>query len=261
MTSKGVVAALDDRAAAWPVLLAARRLAHCLARPVVVLHAEEQPRGRALVEELAERTGVSVDTRTGDATTVLLEVAGDPDVDALVIGVRGVPGARRSLGHVTDRLVRSEPRVPLVLVPPRGVPEDVPLRRVLAPLDTDPRCAAASEAVVQRLRRGGCQVLGLHVFEPATVPAFLDHPGHGADTWGDEFARRHGLDRVELRRGPPASTILATAREQDVDLVVLAWSCVLDEEHGHVVGEVLAGADVPVMLVPTDVYDTAGAGT
>ena len=74
-----------------------------------------------------------------------------------------------------------------------------------------------------------------------------------------DFARRHGIVEMELRRGRPARMILETARERDVDMVLLAWSRVLDDVHGAVVYEVLAGAEVPVMLIPADVPAPAGA--
>lgn len=247
----GVVAAVDHRTAALPVLLVARHVAHCLARPVSAVHVDEGPKSRRVVEDLAARAGVQVTTLTGDPADVLAAVAARDDVDLLVLGVRGLPTARDPLGHVATRLVRVAAATPLLLVPPsEGVPEE-PMGRVLAPYDADPASADATQSVVARLRAGGCEVIGLHVFDAASVPPALDHPGYGTASWRGEFARRHGLTDVELRRGAPARRILEIARDREVDLVVLAWGCVLDDRHGRVVAQVLAGADVPVMLVPT----------
>lgn len=247
---RGVVAALDERAAAHPVLEVARTLAACTERPVTAVHVEEDVASREAVERLAARAGVELVVLQGDPLDVLAAVAAAPDVDVLVVGARGLPATREAVGHIAGALVRAGARAPLLLVPPQHHPGGRPRPRVLAPLDTDQRCAEASEAVVGVLRRAGCEVVGVHVFETASVPAFLDHPGHGARTWRGEFARRHGLPDVELRSGAPASRILQTAREHDVDLVVLSWSGVLDDRHGRVVGHVLAGSEVPVLLVP-----------
>lgn len=248
----GVVAAIDHQTAALPVLVAARDLAGLFDLPVSAIHVEESAASRQAVEQLASRADVVVATATGDPRRVLASMAANPDVDVLVVGTRGLTSARSSLGHVASQLVRTAASTPLVLVPPTERLPDEPIQRVLEPLDTDVGCAAATEPIVERLRTAGCEVIGLHVFEASTVPSFLDHAGHGAASWRGEFARRHGLPDVEVRRGAPGRMIVEMARDRDVDLVVLGWSCVMDDHHGQVVAQVLAGAEVPVMLIPTD---------
>lgn len=248
----GVVAAVDHQTAALPVLMAARALAALLDLPVSAIHVEESVASRRAVEQLASRSDVVVTTVTGDPREILAAIAANPDVNVLVVGMRGLTSARSSMGHVASDLVRAGAATPLVLVPPTEHLPDEPIQRVLEPLDADAACAAATEPIVERLRTAGCQVIGLHVFEASTIPAFLDHAGYGAASWRGEFARRHGLPDVEVRRGGPGRRIVEMARDRDVDLVVLGWSCVMDDRHGQVVAQVLAAAEVPVMLIPTD---------
>lgn len=245
---RGVVAAMD----AWcatSVLATARQLAVVLDLPVVGVHVDDG-RGVPAAVEHADRSGAEVVVLPGDPVAVLRELACDDAVEVLVLGTRGLDADRRPLGSVTDVVVRGRCPTPLLVVPPCDRPVDRPLRRVLAPLDVDDRETAVAVRMLDRLRRGGCDVVGLHVFDLASVPAFLDHPGHGTTSWRSEFARRHDVEHLELRRGSPGRRIVEAAHELKVDLVVLAWSGVLDDRHGHVVAQVLAGVEVPVMLLP-----------
>jgi nucleotide-binding universal stress UspA family protein len=248
---RGVVAAIDHQTSALPVLVAARGLAGLLDLPVSAIHVEESATSRRAVEELATHSDVVVRTVTGDPRSILASVAANPDVAVLVVGTRGLASARSSMGHVASHLVRAATSTPILLVPPTERLSDEPIHRVLEPLDTDADCAAATEPIIERLRTAGCDVIGLHVFEASTIPSFLDHAGYGADSWKEEFARRHGLPDVEVRRGAPGRRIVEMARDRQVDLVVLGWSRVMDNDHGQVVAQVLAGTEVPVMLIPT----------
>lgn len=253
MPAGAVVAAVDVSPAALPVLQTARQLAARLGRPVRAVHVAEEGEAPGDMRELAAQAQVELVVVPGRPIDVLTSFATVEDVEVIVVGARALPAARHAMGHLSTSMLSSVTTA-AVFVPPDAPSADRPIRRVLTPLDDDPRCGAAVEPVVRDLRAAGCEVIGLHVFESHTVPQFLDHPGHGTATWRDEFARRHGIAEMELRRGPPARMILATARDRDVDLVLLAWSRVLDDVHGAVVYDVLAGAEVPVMLIPADVF-------
>jgi len=254
-----VVAAVDVSLAARPVLLTARHLAERLGRPVLAVHVAESGEAPQDMRDLAAQSQVELVVREGRPIDVLTSFATEEDVDVIVMGARALPAARHAMGHLSTSMLSSVTTA-AVFVPPDAPAADRPIRRVLIPLDDDPRCGAAVEPVVRDLGAAGCEMVGLHVFESHTVPSFLDHPGHGTATWRDEFARRHGLVEMELRRGPPARMILATARDRDVDLVLLAWSRVLDDVHGAVVYDVLAGSEVPVMLIPADIFVPSTAG-
>lgn len=247
---EGVVAAVDHRVAAAPVLRVARRLGACLDRPVTVVHVEEDPARRAAATAQAAHAGLPITVLSGVVGDALAQAVAEGDVDVLVLGAAGSRSSRTRLGHVADALVHQAPQLPLLLVPPTGDVRDRPIQRVLRPLDRDVRATRASAPFAERFRSAGCEVTGLHVVEDRTVPTQLDHPGHGTTSWRGEFARRHGMADVELRRGTPGRRIVEAAQDQDVDLVLLAWSRVLDERRGQVVAQVLADCEVPVLVVP-----------
>ena len=251
---RGVVAAVDHGLATRPVLAAAACLAACLDRPVTAVHVEEDAPRRQAAEDLTAVSGVAVATVTGDPAEALTAVARAPAVEVLVVGARGMPGSRHQMGHVTTAVLQRA-RVPVLVVPPGACELGARTHRVLVPLDTDARCAAASRAAAERLEARGCEIVGLHVFEPDTVPRFLDHPGHGTTSWRGEFARRHGLADLRLRSGTPGRRIVEQVVAEDADLVLLAWSGVLADRHGEVVRQVLSETEVPVLVVPAGVPD------
>ncbi len=251
---RGVVAAVDHGLATQPVLAAAACLAGCLDRPVTAVHVEEDASRRRAAEDLSAVAGVAVATLAGDPADALVDVASLADVDVLVVGARGLPGSRHRLGHVTTAVL-ARAGVPVLVVPPGTCAPGDRTHRVLVPLDTDARCAAASRVVADRLAASGCEIVGLHVFESDTVPRFLDHPGHGTTSWRGEFARRHGLANLRLRAGTPARRIAEQVVAEDADLVLLAWSGVLADRHGEVVRQVLSEAEVPVLVVPVGAPD------
>lgn len=252
---RGVVAAVDHALATRPVLAAAACLAACLDRPLTAVHVEQDASRRRAAEDLSAEAGIAVATLPGDPAEALAAVASLADVDVLVVGARGLPSSRHRLGRVTTAVL-AQAGVPVLVVPPGTcAPRGDRTHRVLVPLDTDARCAAASRAVAERLQASGCEIVGLHVFEPDTVPRFLDHPGHGTTSWRGEFARRHGLADLRLRAGTPARRIAEQVVAEDADLVLLAWSGVLADRHGEVVRQVLSEAEVPVLVVPAAAPD------
>ncbi len=174
--------------------------------------------------------------------------ATDPTHDLVVLGSRGLDIGAASIGHVAMAVIRRA-HAPVVLVPP--VPRtDDPIDRILVPLDDDPLVTAAVRPVVAWLTTAGCRVTGLHVFDVATVPTALDHPGHGTGAWRRSFAHRHGLDDTLTARGVPEQRILRTVEEQRTDLVVLGWRQVMQERRAPVVRTLLTACRTPVLLVP-----------
>lgn len=96
------------------------------------------------------------------------------------------------------------------------------------------------------------EVIAVHVFEPTTVPRFLDGLEDAA-VWRDEFLARHCAELgVQLRTapGPTAPALLRIAAEDDVDVIALGWHQKLSPAHARVVRHVLTSAHRPVALVP-----------
>lgn len=146
---------------------------------------------------------------------------------------------------------------PVVLVPAGVAALHPRIERVLAPLDGSPEAAMA---VVDAARFATRELIVLHVFETAVVPAFWDQAAHAGQAWGDEFLARwcdRPGTRLTLRDGSPAQWVPEVARIERADLIVLGWSRNLDPERAATVRGTVAEASVPVLLVPVDVTETA----
>jgi hypothetical protein len=83
----------------------------------------------------------------------------------------------------------------------------------------------------------------------------IDHQGSDWSDWREEFDRRFGrispgmLVSVELASGAREESILTMARELGADLLILAWSGVLEDNRARTVRSLCALAPCPVLLV------------
>jgi hypothetical protein len=83
----------------------------------------------------------------------------------------------------------------------------------------------------------------------------MDHDCYDWSDWREEFVRRCCrfspgiLVRVELATGAPEESILTVARQLRTDLLILAWSGVLEAKRARTVRSVCALAPCPVLLV------------
>jgi nucleotide-binding universal stress UspA family protein len=247
MTS--ILAAIDASAAARPVLETAAGLGRALRLPVVAFHARLD--GDEVERLLAEAAGVELRVASGPPVEAIVAATAEETVALCVLGVRGLPSGRRP--GSTALAVAARATKPLVVVPP--LPRDPPagLRRVLVPLDGTPAAAAAVEQATRWLAGSGMEIVGLHVFDLATVPRFWDRPEHDQAAWAREFLARWYPapgSRLELRAGRPGGRVLEVAAAERADLIALGWSQHLDPDRAAVVREVLTGSDVPVLLLP-----------
>jgi nucleotide-binding universal stress UspA family protein len=247
-----VLAAIDNSAAARPVLSTAVAVAGLLGAEVEAVHAREDGYRTALAA--AEAAGFLLRETTTRGVRGLVEAAEDADVAQVVLGARASRAGRRPAGHVALELARSV-RKPLVVVPPE-VSLPVILRRILVPLDGTRATDDALAATVQLACRSKLKVIALHVHEYADLPLFSDQPQYEVEAWEQEFLRRHcphpELVTLETRVGVPGDHVLRVARDAGADMVVLGWSQQLDQGRAAVVREVLAGSPMPVLLVPID---------
>jgi len=249
-----ILAALDDSAAAQPVLDVARRLGALTVAGVESVHVQEDGSGQTAAA-ISDAAHIPLHVRHGDIVPALRSEANNRDVIALVIGTRGVPAGASPAGHVALDLVQSLDR-PIVVVPPHAT--DRPLRRVLVAVEGDGESHALRRLFEQLGDRATPEVIALHVIEPSQLPPFADSAVHEADAFRSEFMIRtaHGvltdLSRVqfEMRVGDPAVAVRDAARDFDVDLVVFAWHRDLSEGHGRLVREMLSEAAVPIALFP-----------
>jgi nucleotide-binding universal stress UspA family protein len=249
-----VLAALDNSAAARPVVEVAQRLAALLDARVEAVHVREDGVG-LVANETADRARVPLRLRDGDVDAALADEACECDAVVVVIGARGRPGGASPAGHIALDLVQSLDR-PIVVVPPHAT--DRPLRRVLVAVEGDGESHALRGLFEQLGDRPTPDVVALHVLEPHDLPMFADSPVLEAEAFEREFMTRVAsavvpdLSRVRLetRVGDAPGALRDAVRELDVDLVVMAWHRDLSEGHGRLVREMLAEASVPVVLLP-----------
>jgi hypothetical protein len=99
----------------------------------------------------------------------------------------------------------------------------------------------------------GVEIIVLHVFSKDTVPAFWDSSRDDFDEWSRDFLSRFAEEyeaELDIRAGVPGQNVLSVGRAHEVDLIVLEWAQRLTPGRAEVIREVLAGADVPVLLLP-----------
>ena len=142
---------------------------------------------------------------------------------------------------------------PVVLVPAEAQRRPRRIRRVLLPLDGTARSAAAVAEAAERFARGGAELVVLHVFDAETVPKFWNQHAHASQAWEQEFLARYcalpGV-RLELRSGVAAEHMAKVARDEQADMIALAWSQRLDPGRAAAVRQTILEAEVPVMLIP-----------
>jgi Universal stress protein family len=136
------------------------------------------------------------------------------------------------------------------------------LTRVLIPHDATPATSAALATVGGPLW-SHAEIVVLHVAaaelpsQPGSLPAprMIDHDCYDWSDWREEFGRRFCrvspgmLVRVELATGAREESILIVARQLRADLLILAWSGVLEANRARTVRAVCAVAPCPVLLV------------
>ncbi len=155
-------------------------------------------------------------------------------------------------GAVPDVLLRCQK--PLVLVPMGAPPRRTRgLRRVLVPLDGTEEAAAGISGTLALFAESGLDLVVLHVFEEGHVPRFWDQAVHEQESWESEFLARFcpgPSARLELRSGRPWARILDVADREHADLIALGWTQPAAGGRGRTVWATVAGAHVPVMLLP-----------
>jgi len=174
-----------------------------------------------------------------------------------VIGARATRGGRQPVGHTAEYVLTHVTR-PVVIVPPE-LNTSLGLERVLVPLEGDPSSSAAVLEHLRGLVGPGPELVVLHVFTDATLPAMVDRE-YDLEIMGKEFLARHlpHASRIVLRPGPTARRIVEVAGAEEADLVVLSWGQEGTGGRAAVVREVLGSCPLPVLLLP--VRQPAAAG-
>jgi nucleotide-binding universal stress UspA family protein len=247
-----VLAAVDNSAVARPVVATAAAFAQLLGARLRVAHVQED--GAATARAAAQAAGAALELiDDGDTVRAIVRAVSDPQVDAVAVGARRMPGGRTPAGHVALALIAGVPK-PVLVVPPEARP-DGRIDTMVAPHDGSAEYRQALGDVIGLARASGMRVVVVHVHAPDSLPWFEDQPQHERDAWSREFLARHcgvpihDLD-VELRVGTPAREIGSVAREARADLIALGWRRDLTPGHASTIRELLALSDVPLLLIP-----------
>jgi nucleotide-binding universal stress UspA family protein len=254
-----VLAALDQTAAAAPVLGAGDEIAHMFGAEVEAVHVRQD--GAQQVRELATHHGVALTELEGSPGPRLAQaLEDDDDAVALVVGTRCLPQGGREIGSTALEVVTTA-RKPVFAIPPE-LPTGFAIGRVLVPLEGSLPTSYAPYEALDVPGAGHVEVVILHVLDEEAVPAFSDQPQHEWEAYGREFLARYSLwpfehVRFETRVGRPDQHILPVAQELDCDLIALAWTQELEPGRARIVRETLRRGRIPIMLMPVT---TAVAG-
>lgn len=247
-----VLAAIDQTAAARPVLAASHEFARMFGAEVLAVHVVQD--GVERVRELAAAHGVPLLELEGPAATTLAQtVEDDEDAVALVVGTRARAHGGREIGSTALEVITSAHK-PVFAIPPHLVAHFA-IRRVLVPLEGSLSTSYAPYTALDAPGAEHVEVVILHVLDEDALPHFSDQPQHEWETFGREFLARYSRwpferVRLETRVGRPDQHILPAARELDCDLIALAWAQELAPGRASIVRETLRRGSLPVLLVP-----------
>jgi nucleotide-binding universal stress UspA family protein len=158
---------------------------------------------------------IIVDARPVDG---ILKFADESAADLIVLGTHGRSGFRRFLlGSVAERVLR-ETTIPIATVrAPLETPSgDLPIRKILCPVNDSPTARNALELAARLAASLGAELNVLHVVEPL---------GHRAKpdicSWLPESDRQACRMQELSASGNAAEQILHLAGQSSVDLLVL----------------------------------------
>jgi nucleotide-binding universal stress UspA family protein len=212
---------------------------------------------------------------------VILDYAREHEADLIVLGTHGRRGlARLFLGSVAEEVVH-EAGCPVFTVREQATPFPAhPLHQVLVPLDLSEASVAALACAREMAVRYQAHLLLLHVVELPHLPDALGAEAYVASDMPQRLAAfaHEKLDAltagpewegVPLTRhvvqGHAAAEIVAFARKQGADLIVLAshgWSKATAFLLGGVTAKVMRAAACPVFIVrmPGPAHAAGGPG-
>ena len=188
----------------------------------------------------------------------LVAAARSDDVEALVLGSRGMPGPRPA-GRTAIEVIGSITK-PVVVVPPLARPAKH-VQRVLLPLEGTTSTSLAPAAALELALDADVELIALHVYDERSLPSFTDQPQHETEAWTREFVARYcpqGVRsvRLELRVGRPEEHVLRVAEEYDVDLIALGWNQSLVPGRAAIVRAVLERGSTPLLLIPVQTSES-----
>ena len=245
-----IIAAVDDSAAAHPVVAAAALLAPVFGAGVEGVHVADVE-GRTAASAAAG-FGIPFRTVPGEPLERLVALAGDDDVIGFAIGQRSKL-ATTATGHLALGLADSVDK-PVLVVSPRAVVPDR-FRRVLIAMEGVPGRARELKRAMALAAGTELELIVVHVEDESSVPSFSDQVQYETEAYAEEFLARYAPGapdaRLELRVGAPVDQILRTCEDERPDVVAMGWPHADGLRRGDVVRAVLERSPVPVLLVAT----------
>jgi nucleotide-binding universal stress UspA family protein len=213
-----------------------------------LLEADSRP------EAVGERLGVrirKVDVVDSDPVRGIVTFVEEHPIDLVVLATQGREGLSRWLrGSVAEPVAR-QTRTPTLFLPHSSGgfvdPETgaVRLRRVLVPIDHDPRPGPAVEWAWRLVQTLGVHDVSLQLLHVGTADAPAVHPA-------PEMA---GRVETLTRGGAVVDTIVEAAHELGAGLIAMATRGrhgILDALRGSTTEQVLRRAERPVLAVPCE---------
>lgn len=246
---KRLIAAIDNSAAARPVLGMARALAPMLSAAVEAVHVTED--GDRTARAVADSFGLPLLTLSGDPLEAIAELAADDEVVAVAVGTRGLPRRHKGVGHLSlalaDRINK-----PVLAVPPEACPPER-LGTVLIAVEGTAAKAPGLERAIDFAVGADLDLVVVHVDDEDSIPSFCDQTQHETEAYTREFLARYCPGargaRLELRVGVPAEEIVAAIASEAAEMLALGWPQGADGTRGAVAREVLDRSQVPVLLI------------
>lgn len=244
LSLKSILVPVDSSELSLVAIPFAREMARRWNAEVVLAHACSSEAALARATGRMEKLGASllpVPARAvlgiGSPVEFLVDLAETEQRSIVVMATRGLRGAAREvLGSTAGQMISQSPCPVLTLKHPDqrlladsevASSEDsatVRFGRIMAVTDLGPRSMFAVDYAGAIARAFGSELMLLHVFEPGVFGGDTFPRRRSALRFLEQIGRRVGVpaDRVLLESGPVTRTILRTAREYRVDLLVQA---------------------------------------
>jgi nucleotide-binding universal stress UspA family protein len=182
-------------------------------------------------------TEITTSTTSGSAASSIIDYAEKEDVDLIVMSSHGQSALSRWVyGNVAIKVLRRAP-CDTLMIRPLGTKELLPRKRVMVPLDGSPQSETAIRPAMALASAWNLEILLLRV----SPPIFTDQDpvaNHGffaeIEEKLNEEAMAYLLEikavqeedtlvvHVETASGPEAATIIDTANDNEVDLIVMS---------------------------------------
>ncbi len=173
--------------------------------------------GKGILADAARRyseVGVHTALREGNAAGELLEAADEYRVDLIVVGNRGMHGARRFFGSVPNNISHHATCSVLVADTTSGSRGGLMYKRIVIATDGSPTAGVAAQTGASLAAAVGAEAILLSVGEPAIVGPVLAEAAESLASTGASLVTR-------AVAGDPAEAICEVAEREGADLVVV----------------------------------------